>query len=121
METAETIVTLARWWLYAGLGLAAAFLLLGLDRLDENARGAFVFRVLLIPGLVLLWPLVLYRWVLLERGAEDPQRRHRPPLRAHWRIWRVLAGVIPLVFLAALALNEAPGTAPPAERLEAAQ
>lgn len=56
--------------LYGGLGLAvaAAFLLLGLDRVDPAARGAYAFRPLLVPGLVLLWPLVLWRWHVLARG-----------------------------------------------------
>lgn len=51
----------------AGLVVACAFLFLGLDRLDPAARGAYAFRPLLLPGLVLLWPLVLLRWAVLAR------------------------------------------------------
>jgi hypothetical protein len=49
---------------YSALGLlvAALFLVFGLDRIDQAARGSFAFRPLLVPGLVLLWPLVLLRW-----------------------------------------------------------
>jgi hypothetical protein len=49
---------------YAACGavLALAFLLWGLDRIDPAAAGAYAFRPLLIPGLVLLWPLVALRW-----------------------------------------------------------
>ncbi len=53
----------------AGLAVAGAFLLFGLDRVDPAARGAHAFRPLLVPGLVLLWPLVLWRWVVLARGT----------------------------------------------------
>ena len=55
---------------YAGLGVvvALAFILVGLDRIDPAARGAIAFRPLLLPGAVLLWPLVLARWVALERA-----------------------------------------------------
>lgn len=50
-----------------GAVLALAFLLWGIDRVDPSARGAYAFRPLLIPGLVLLWPLVAARWLALER------------------------------------------------------
>ncbi len=50
-----------------GALLAVAFLLFGIDRVDPSARGAYAFRPLLIPGLVLLWPLVAARWIALER------------------------------------------------------
>lgn len=62
---------------YAALGaaVALAFLVFGIERIDPAARGAYAFRPLLVPGLVLLWPLVLWRWRLLERerrSAETP-------------------------------------------------
>jgi hypothetical protein len=55
---------------YGGFGalVALAFLGFGIDRIDPAARGAHVFRPLLIPGIVLLWPLVLWRWRQLERN-----------------------------------------------------
>ena len=51
----------------SGIAVAMAFLFIGLDRLDPAARGAYAFRPLLVPGLVLLWPLVLWRWWILAR------------------------------------------------------
>lgn len=58
--------------LYALLGALAAviFLLVGLDRCEPNARGAYAFRPLLFPGLLLLWPYVLWRWWRIERKGE---------------------------------------------------
>jgi len=52
---------------YGGIGalISALFLLFGIDRIDAAARGAYAFRPLLVPGLVLLWPLVLWRWLAL--------------------------------------------------------
>ncbi len=50
-----------------GLVLAAAFLLWGIDRIDPGAHGAYAFRPLLVPGVVLLWPVVALRWWALER------------------------------------------------------
>jgi hypothetical protein len=65
--TAAVVVEAGRLWLVAGLLTAAAFLTVGIDRVDPSARGAFAFRPLLVPGVLLLWPLVLWRWAALER------------------------------------------------------
>lgn len=54
---------------YGAIGavVAAAFLLFALDRLDPLAHGAYAFRPLLIPGLVMLWPLVAVCWTFRTR------------------------------------------------------
>lgn len=62
METAETIITVARWYLAAGGVVALIFLTYAVGRIDESARGSYLFRILLIPGAVGLWPLVLWAW-----------------------------------------------------------
>lgn len=67
MEAAETLISVATWYGYAGLAVAALFLLVGLNRIDPAGHGTWLFRVLLVPGLVLLWPLVLARWFKRER------------------------------------------------------
>lgn len=64
---AALIVHAVMAYLMVGLVPAFAFLLWGIDRVDPSAHGAFAFRPLLLPGLVLLWPVVLLRWAVLER------------------------------------------------------
>jgi len=64
---AQIIVQTAMWYGIAGCAVAAAFLLWGIDRIDPGASGGYAFRPLLIPGIVLLWPFVLARWIALER------------------------------------------------------
>lgn len=68
METAGLIVEILKVYFWIGLGVAALFLIIGIDRIDRGANGAYVFRALLIPGVVVLWPLVLVRWLALERA-----------------------------------------------------
>lgn len=70
MTTAEHIVRGAEVYGAIGLMIAMAFLLWGIDRIDPSAHRAYVFRPLLIPGIVLLWPLVVWRWLHLERGGD---------------------------------------------------
>lgn len=57
---------------YAGVGLlfAAAFVWVGVERLDTQARGAGIgFRLLVLPGVAAFWPLFLQRWA---RGVVEP-------------------------------------------------
>ncbi|WP_159952999.1 hypothetical protein [Rhizobium sp. 18065] len=58
-------------WVTPGLIVAVAFLAIGIDRIDHAAVGAYAFRPLLIPGILLLWPLVVWRWAILARSSGD--------------------------------------------------
>ena len=52
--------------LYAAVGLvfAIAFLTQGVSRIDEHAAGTGLgFRLLILPGVVALWPFLLNRWI----------------------------------------------------------
>jgi hypothetical protein len=51
---------------YAVLGAAFAvpFLARGIERLDSGAHGSsWGFRLIVFPGVVALWPLLLRRWI----------------------------------------------------------
>jgi hypothetical protein len=69
MTLASVLIQVAQAYLWAGAAVAAAFLLWGVDRIDPSARRAYLFRLLALPGVVGLWPLVLWRWV--RRPAPD--------------------------------------------------
>ncbi len=84
MDVAEAIVTAARMWGTAGALVALAFLAVGIDRIDEDARGAYAFRLLLVPAVVLVWPLILWRWWVLETGRDRWAMRYRPPRETHF-------------------------------------
>ena len=60
---------------YAGLGLlfALVFVILGVSKVDELAHGSGPgFRLMILPGVVALWPLLLLRWV---HGTKIPVER----------------------------------------------
>ncbi|MBN36101.1 MAG: hypothetical protein CMM46_15260 [Rhodospirillaceae bacterium] len=72
METATLIYEGLTTYFWIGMVVATLFLVIAIDRIDPNAHGAFIFRVLLIPGIIVLWPLVLLRWAVLElKGAGE--------------------------------------------------
>lgn len=66
----DPVATGLMLWASAGLIVAVAFLLFGFDRIDPAAHDAYLVRPLLVPGLVLLWPLVIWRWIALLRGGQ---------------------------------------------------
>ncbi len=102
----QAIVSFLYAYGVAGLVSALLFLLLGIDRVEPSARGAYAFRPLIVPGLVMLWPLVLWRWwqIVQGRGADVSVRR--PFLARHVAAWNTLAVVLPIILFAALALRQ---------------
>ncbi|MEM8802050.1 MAG: hypothetical protein AAGF55_05915 [Pseudomonadota bacterium] len=101
MNTAEFLLMLVRWWGAIGAVVAFVFLTFGVDRLDEDARGAYVFRPLIIPGILLLWPLVLWRWYVLATGRDVWAKRHKPRRHTH----RLFAYAMPVVIVAIVVVS----------------
>ena len=83
MNEAEAILFALKSWSSVGALVALIFLFIGIDRIDEDARGAYIFRPLLVPGVILIWPLVLWRWYVLETGKDNWFNRHMPIRNAH--------------------------------------
>ena len=106
MTAAEAILWLAQLWLIAGAVVAALFLTIGIDRIDEDARGAYVFRPLLVPGVLLIWPLVVWRWGVLEAGRDQWAKRHDPPRKQHFWVAVALAIFIPVMLYAGLSVRQ---------------
>ncbi|MEM9027241.1 MAG: hypothetical protein AAGC70_02630 [Pseudomonadota bacterium] len=119
MSIGEALVLTVQLWLYAGAAVAAAFLLIGIDRVDESARGAYTFRPLLVPGILLLWPLVLVRWFALEASGHEAARRDRPLRDAHAWVWLVLAILIPAILIGSLTLRQSRSVDDAAVRIQA--
>lgn len=71
MSAATVLIDGITFYLYLGGAVAAVFLLFGIDRVDPSSHGSYAFRPLLIPGICLLWPLVLYRWSQLEKQGRE--------------------------------------------------
>ncbi len=66
---ANTILAVVGMYLAAGLVFATAFVARGVQRVDHAADGApWTFRLLILPGVTALWPLLLRRWMAAVRG-----------------------------------------------------
>ena len=63
MLSANTLVTMVDWYLRIGLGVGAVFAAI-VGRVEPTARGgSLLFRLAIVPGAALLWPLVIFRSV----------------------------------------------------------
>ncbi len=69
MNVATIVVTACEAWLAIGAFVGLWFVVFAIDRIDPAAHGAYAFRPLLLPGLALLWPIVVWRWRRLSRDA----------------------------------------------------
>ncbi|KIC49176.1 hypothetical protein [Tateyamaria sp. ANG-S1] len=92
MDVAAALVMAMQTWGMIGALVAALFLTVGIDRIDEDARGAYIFRPLLIPGVLLIWPLVLWRWWQIETERAAWADRYRP-VRASYGMAVILMSV----------------------------
>jgi hypothetical protein len=60
----EVIVNIATGYAAIGLTFAILFVTIGIHRVDDQARGSSIgFRLIVLPGVAALWPLLLMRWL----------------------------------------------------------
>ncbi|MGH7561767.1 MAG: hypothetical protein ACRENB_12205 [Gemmatimonadales bacterium] len=82
LHIARWLVLAAAVYLAAGLLFAVPFALRWVGRLDPAARaGTWGFRLLIIPGTVLLWPLLARRLLRGEREPPEERNAHRVAAR----------------------------------------
>ena len=106
MNTAEIILLSVQIWIAAGAAVALLFLTIGIDRVDEDARGAYMFRPLLIPGILVIWPIVLWRWYRYESNSEVWESRYAPPRKSHLIVGFALPICIVLVIFVGLSQRQ---------------
>ncbi len=65
-------------YLAGGLLFAIPFVMTGVNRIDPHARrGSVGFRILILPGSVLLWPLLASRWLTGAPHPPEERSAHR--------------------------------------------
>jgi len=72
---AIAFLVLSGFYLTCGFVFAVPFVLLGVGKIDDHAaNGTWGFRLLIVPGTILLWPILIARW---SKGIhEPPQERN---------------------------------------------
>jgi hypothetical protein len=70
---AETILGLGLLYLACGLLFGVPFVAVGLGRIDHAARRtSLLFRLLLLPGTAVFWPLLAAKWVKIYKEGGKP-------------------------------------------------
>jgi hypothetical protein len=65
MAAAEAIVMVFVVYAAAGLVFAIPFVLRGVNSVDSAAStSGIAFRMIILPGVVALWPVMLKKWML---------------------------------------------------------
>jgi len=75
--------------IYLGCGLVFAipFVLIGVKEIDPHAaHGSWGFRLVVIPGTMAFWPLLLRRWATGVKEPPEERNAHR---------WAARKGVTP--------------------------
>lgn len=80
LQVANVLVAVFEAYVMAGLAFALLFLPRGIARLDHMIAGSpKTLRLLLLPGIVALWPLFAWRWCA---GAIEPIERNAHRVKA---------------------------------------
>ena len=59
----QLIIILVLFYLAMGLLFVIPFLWKGITKVDEGAlKSTFGFKIIIIPGVVVFWPVLLKRW-----------------------------------------------------------
>lgn len=75
---ASALLQVAAAYVGTGLLFALAFVIAGVQRVDAAARGAgWGFRLLILPGTVIFWPLLAVRWAAGSRHPSTELTAHR--------------------------------------------
>jgi hypothetical protein len=64
----EIIMAIVGIYLLCGALFAIPFLVKGLAVIDESSRGSKLgFRIIILPGTIVFWPLLLTKWVKVKK------------------------------------------------------
>jgi membrane protein implicated in regulation of membrane protease activity len=69
VDLAQIILIAATAYAIAGSAFALAFISVGMSAIDRAAQSApLTVRILVFPGAVALWPMLLRRWISARRS-----------------------------------------------------
>jgi hypothetical protein len=64
----KIILAFAALYLLFGLLFAILFVSKGVKKVDEGANGGSIgFRIIIIPGTMVFWPLLLKKWITVTK------------------------------------------------------
>ena len=72
MVVIEIILVMVLVYLLLGVCFLIPFLVKGITKVDEDAHGSTIgFKIIIIPGVIVFWPLLLSKWMKGNRNHGD--------------------------------------------------
>lgn len=101
---ARLIVIVLGAYALIGVVFAIAFVTSGVTRVDRNVTGSTRgFRLIIIPGVAALWPVMFARWIAAGRPHRTaPVDSASSDLALHLRWWLILPPLLVVAFILAL-------------------
>ena len=60
----QVVLIIVLIYLVLGLLFVIPFLVKGLTKVDEGAHGGTIgFKIIIIPGVIVFWPVLLSKWI----------------------------------------------------------
>lgn len=70
VDVARVVLLVLLTYATIGIAIGVPFVTIGVGVVDHAARGApWAFRLLILPGVAVLWPLVVLRWAGASKGG----------------------------------------------------
>lgn len=64
-------------YLFAGILFTIFFQVKGINQIDEGAHGSSIgFRIVIIPGCIIFWPLLLKKWIKAKKNIMSHAEEH---------------------------------------------
>jgi len=65
-------------YLAFGFAFMIPFIIKGVDVIDEGAHGSSIgFRIIIIPGTIVFWPVLLKKWIKMKKNFMRPTEVHK--------------------------------------------
>lgn len=71
----EMVLIIVLIYLVPGVLFVIPFLVKGLTKVDEGAHGGTTgFKIIIIPGVIVFWPVLLSKWVKANHKPSNVKR-----------------------------------------------
>jgi hypothetical protein len=77
MQLIEFFLIIVAIYMVFGFVFMIPFIIKGVDVVDEGAYGSRLgFRIIIIPGVIVFWIVLLRKWIKIKRNFMSPAKVH---------------------------------------------
>jgi hypothetical protein len=73
----QILLMIVAVYLACGFIFMIPFIIKGVNVTDEGAHGSSIgFRIIIIPGVIVFWPILLRKWIRVRKNFMDQTEAH---------------------------------------------